>query len=159
MPISIEEAQGHCSTTEWNTVSNSFPPKLESLTPAVLKKQANRVQRFLDKAEKDSDSKERIAVFSEALKRLQAQQPEKEDNAKLQARRAKEQAAKEKAQEERNKRTEVREALLKKEEEKAAKEGDAASEGKDKIAGASAPGDKSRKSAKRTQGRIGTRKV
>ena len=159
MPISIEDAQGHCSTTEWNTVCNSFPPKIESLSASVLKKQANRVQRFLEKAEKASDSKERIAVFTEALGRLQAQQPNKEDNTKLQARRAKEQAARDKAKEERAKRSDVREALLKKEEEKAAKEGEGSTDAKDKIAGATAPGDKSRKSAKRTQGRIGTRKV
>ena len=55
MPVSEKQAQAVCSPTEWKTVVNSFPPKVSELGPSVAKKNANRIARFLSKAEADGD--------------------------------------------------------------------------------------------------------
>jgi hypothetical protein len=159
MPISVEDAKSLCSETEWKTVSNSFAPKLNELSPSVAKKQANRVQRFLEKAKTEDGGEKRVEVFTESLERLREVQPDKGESEKLVTRRQKEQAAREKAKEVRAHRNEVRTKLKEKaEEEKAEKEGKTG-ENEGDPTGAKSSGGKSRKSAQGSQGRKGTRKV
>lgn len=158
MPVSKEKAQSLCSTTEWNTVENSFPPKISTLKPSAAKKNANRVRRFLSKAEADKAS-ELVAVFSEALERFLELAPKKA-SATRSARREKERAAREKAKELNAHRAEVREKLLKKaEEEKAEKEGEPSEDGKTKKKGNKTRGRLQAAAGASSPGRTGTRKV
>ena len=121
MPVSEKQAQALCSPTEWKTVSNSFPPKVSELGPSVAKKNANRVSRFLSKAEAEGES-ERAEVMKEALERLQAQTADSKDQS---SRRQKEKESHKKRQEQRDHRADVREKLQQKaEEEKAEKAGE-----------------------------------
>lgn len=121
MPVSEKQAQSICTPTEWKTVVNSFPPKVSELGASVAKKNANRVSRFLSKAEAEGDS-ERAAVMKEALERLQAQTSDSKDQS---ARRQKEKESYKKRQEQREHRADVREKLQQKaEEEKAEKAGE-----------------------------------
>lgn len=151
MSLTIDEAQALCTTTEWNTVQTSFSPKLEQIPAAVAKKQANRIQRFLDKCE---DSKKQ-QLFKEALERLKAKAPER-DNAESDSRREKEKAARAKAKEARGRLLDVRTKLKEKaEEEKAAKEGEGGADGGKSLDHTGKP----KKAGKHSQGRIGTRKV
>lgn len=137
MAISQEQAEKLCSKTEWDTVVNSFPPKLNELSAAVLKKQANRVRRFLDKERGASDSDDRLALFEQALERLNgARSDESENNEKLAARREKEKAAFEREKAVRDRRKEVKTKLKEKaDKEKAEKEGEPKEENKEKKAG------------------------
>lgn len=152
MPVSKEKAESLCSKTEWNTVVNSFPPKVDNLKPSAAKKNANRVRRFLEKAEG-----EQATVLTEALERFQALAPTK-DSTTAAARREKEKAAREKAKQANSHRAEVREKLLKKaEEEKAEKEGESDDEGKSKPRKTTRSRLQAAKAKK--SGRIGTRKV
>ena len=123
MPVSEKQAQSACSPTEWKTVVNSFPPKVSELGPSVAKKNANRIARFLSKAEADGDS-ERATVMKEALERLQALTADSKDQS---ARRQKEKESYKKRQEQKDHRADVREKLQQKaeEEEKAKKAGEA----------------------------------
>jgi hypothetical protein len=122
MSATQEQAQSICSSTEWKTVVNSFPPKLSDLGPSMAKKNARRIGRFLSKAESDGES-ERVTVLQEALERLQALAPDTKESDKLSTRREKELKARKKAQEQKSHRADIREKLLQKaEEEKAEKE-------------------------------------
>lgn len=126
MAITQDKAQALCSKTEWDTLQNSFPPKLNELSPSVLKKQANRIRRFLDKAKAESADAERLALFEEALRRIEAARGDDEQsNDKLAARRAQEKAAQEREKALRDKRKDVKTKLLEKaEKEKSEKEGE-----------------------------------
>ena len=124
MPLSLDDTQKLCTKTEWNTLVNTFPPKVKELKASVAKKQANRVTKFLNIEEAGDGDKKRIAAFKEALERLAEMLPAKSDNDKKAARRAKEKKAKERIQQEKAKRTKVRERLVEKaEKEKAEAEG------------------------------------
>jgi hypothetical protein len=161
MATSQEKAQQLCSKTEWDTLVNSFPPRLSELPPAVLKKQANRVRRFLDKEKaSESGTAERIALFEEALQRLEAARPaEAGENEKLAARREKEKIAREREKSLRARRQEVKAKLQEKaDKEKAEKEGEPKEEDAKKKTGVK--GVRAHlQAAARSQGKIGTRKV
>jgi hypothetical protein len=159
VPITKEDAQSLCSQTEWNTLVNSFPPKLSELSASVAKKQANRVRRFLTKEEGSDADKKRVSLFSEALDRLAPLLPAKDEDPKATARREKAKAAKDKVKAERDHRAEVREKLIKKaEEEKAEQEGEESTDGKP-AGGGKKTGSGLGKSGVRSQGKIGSRKV
>ncbi len=158
MSISLEDAQALCSETEWKTLIHSYPPKISDLAPSAAKKHGNRIRKFLSKEESAEGDKKRIAVFSEALERLDALVPDKADKAKLEARREKEKAARERIKSVKDKRSDVRDRLLKKaEEEKAEKEGTTDGKSDKKAAASGVSGVK--QSGKRSQGKIGSRKV
>jgi hypothetical protein len=124
MAIAEDKAQELCSKSEWETVVTSFPPRLESLSAATLKKQANRIRRFLDKEKAQPGAEGRLALFEEALARLEAGRTAEESKEKLSARREKEKAAREREKSLRERRNEVRTRLQEKaEKEKAEKEG------------------------------------
>ena len=124
MPLSLEDTQALCTNTEWNTLVNTFPPKVKGLKASVAKKQANRVTKFLSIEETGDADKKRISAFKEALERLAEMLPEKSANDKRAARRAKEKKAKERIQQEKAKRTDVRDRIVEKaEKEKAEAEG------------------------------------
>ena len=161
MAISQDKAQELCSKTEWDTIVNSFPPRVSELSPAVLKKQANRVGRFLEKEKAtESASAERLALFAEALERLQAARPEEGDNEKLAARREKEKVAREREKSVRDRRQEVKTKLQEKaDKEKAEKEGEPKEDGEKKKSGGKGVRGHLQAAAKRSQGKIGTRKV
>ena len=161
MAISQDKAQELCSKPEWDTVTKTFAPRIEELTASVLKKNANRIRRFLEKEKTQPDSAQRVAVFEEALQRIEAQTPAQDDtNSKLEARRIKEKAARDKAKAIADKRAEVKTKLKEKaDKEKAEKEGaDAANDNKEKS---NSGGVRSRlqDAGKHTQGKIGSRKV
>lgn len=125
MPLSLEDTQALCTQTEWNTMVNTFPPKVKDLKASVAKKQANRVRKFLSIEEAGDADKKRIAAFTEALERLADLLPEKSDEDKKATRRAKEKKAKERIQQEKAKREDVRERMIEKaEKEKAEAEGE-----------------------------------
>lgn len=137
MATTQEKAQELCSKTEWDTIVNSFPPRLAELSQAVLKKQANRVRRFLEKEKAEPGTDGRLALFEEALKRLEeARASEDTDNAKLAARREKEKAARDRQKSVNDRRKEVKTKLKEKaDKEKAEKEGEPKEDGKEKKAG------------------------
>lgn len=126
MAIAQDKAQELCDKTEWSTVVNSFPPRLGELAPNVLKKQANRVRRFLEQEQKTPGAEGRLALFEEALQRLEEARGEvPKDEAKLTVRREKEKAAEARKKGVRDQRHEVRTKLQEKaEKEKAEKEGE-----------------------------------
>jgi hypothetical protein len=161
MAISQEKAQQLCSTTEWNTLENSFPPRLGELAPAVLKKQANRVRRFLEQEKKASSEGDRVAMLAEALERLEQARPQEEQSEdKLAARREKEKAARERNKAVRERRTEVKSKLKEKaDKEKLEKEGPPSEDGKEKKSGKGLRAQLQAAAAPRSQGKIGTRKV
>jgi hypothetical protein len=160
MATSQDKAQELCSKTEWDTIVNSFPPKVGELTPAVLKKQANRVRRFLDKEKAQPQADGRVAMFEEALSRLEAARPSEEgESDKLAARREKEKAARERNKSVADLRKEVKTKLKEKaDKEKAEKEGDSA-DSKDKKSTSQGVRGHLQAAAKRSQGKIGSRKV
>ena len=162
MAISQDKAQELCSTTEWNTLENTFPPRVGELAPAVLKKQANRVKRFIEHEKKSPRGAEHLAMLEEALQRLEAARPADDAaNEKLAARREKEKAAFERAKDVRDRRHEVKTKLKEKaDKEKAEKEGkteeDAAEKKKSGGKGVRA---QLQAAGKHSQGKIGQRKV
>lgn len=125
MATTQDQAKELCSSSEWNTVVNSFAPRVSELTPAVLKKQAARVSRFLEKEKAAPGAAGRVALFEEALKRFEDARPSNEgENEKLAARRVKEQAARDREKAVRDRRGEVKTKLHEKaEKEKLEKEG------------------------------------
>lgn len=99
MTITQEKACELCNKTEWATLEKSFPPRLDELSTAIAKKQANRVRRFLDeeRGQPQSETSEvRQMIFEEALRRLEARLPDKDDDAKA-AKREKEKAQRERS--------------------------------------------------------------
>ncbi len=116
MPMSQAQAQSLCSETEWKTVANSFPPKLSELRPSMAKKNANRIARFLSKAEGEGD-RDRAIALREALERVRALAPDKAVNDRQNARRRKKKEARGKNLEQKRHRAEVREKLRQKAEE------------------------------------------
>lgn len=134
MAIALDKAQELCDKTEWSTVVNSFPPRLGELAPNVLKKQANRVRRFLEQEQKSPGAEGRLALFEEALKRLEEARGEvPKDEAKVVARREKEKAAEARKKNVRDQRQDVRAKLQEKaEKEKAEKEGESKDDSADK---------------------------
>lgn len=138
MATSQEKAQELCTKTEWDTVSNSFGPRIGELSPAVLKKAANRVRRFIEKEKAEPGDAGRLAVFEEALNRLEEGRASADegDNAKLAARREKEKAARDRQKSGNDRRKEVKTKLKEKaDKEKAEKEGEPKEDGKEKKAG------------------------
>ena len=135
-----EKAQELCTKTEWDTISNSFPPRMGELSSAVLKKAANRVRRFIEKEKTEPGESGRLAVFEEALKRLEegrASADEGEgETAKLAARREKEKAARDRQKSVNDRRKEVKTKLKEKaDKEKAEKEGEPKEDGKENKSG------------------------
>ncbi len=130
MAIAQDKAQELCDKTEWSTVVNSFPPRLGELTPNVLKKQANRVRRFIEQEQKTPGAEGRLALFEEALQRFEETRGEvPKDEAKMAARREKDKATEARKKSVRDQRHEVRTKLQEKaEKEKAEKEGESKDE-------------------------------
>ncbi len=162
MAIAQDKAQELCDTTEWNTVVTSFPPKLAELAPNAAKKQANRVRRFLEQEQKSPGAEGRLALFQEALARLEEARGEvSKDDAKLSARREKEKAAEARKKGVRDQRHEVRTKLAEKaEKEKAEKEGESKDESdKPKKSGGRSLRANLQAAGAARQGKIGTRKV
>ncbi len=125
MATTQDQAKELCVSSEWNTVVNSFPPRVSELSPAVLKKQAARVRRFIEKEKAEPGAAGRLALFEEALKRFEEARPAEEgENEKLAARRVKEKAARDREKAVRDRRGEVKTKLHEKaEKEKLEKEG------------------------------------
>ena len=161
MATAQDKAQELCSKTEWDTIVNSFPPRVSELAPAVLKKQANRVRRFLDKEKAAPQAEGRLAMFEEALQRLEAARPQEDgENEKLVSRREKEKAARERTKSVVDRRNEVKTKLKEKaDKEKAEKEGEPKDDGKEKKGGGKGVRGNLQAAAKRSQGKIGSRKV
>lgn len=134
MAISQEQAQQLCDTTEWNTLVNSFPPRLGELAPNVLKKHANRIRRFLEQEHKSPAAAGRLELFEEALKRLEEARGEvPKDEAKAAARREKDKASEARRKDVREQRREIRAKLQEKaDKERAEKEGESKDESTDK---------------------------
>lgn len=159
MSISKDKAEELCSKTEWDTLGNTFPPKVDELKGSVAKKHSNRVRRFLDKEQaEDGAPVDRVKMFEEALERLEPLIPAKAENPKLEARREKEKAAREKAKEVRDHRTEVKEKLIEKAEKEKEKEG-GADESNEKTSTGNSVRSRLQSAGKHTQGKIGSRKV
>lgn len=163
MAIAQDKAQELCDKSEWSTVVNSFPPRLGELAPNVLKKQANRVRRFLELEEKTPGAEGRLALFQEALQRLEEARGEvAKDEEKFAIRREKEKIAEARKKGVRDQRQDVRTKLQEKaDKEKAEKEGEAKDEAADKpkkSGGRSVRSHLQAAGASR-QGKIGTRKV
>ena len=92
MSLNENEVQSLCSATEWKTVLNSFPPKLDNLGPSLAKNNANRIARFLEKAKND-DEQSKVIALKEALERVRSLLPIKVGEKKLSSRRLKEKKA------------------------------------------------------------------
>ena len=110
MTITENKAQGLCSATEWKTVVKSFPPKLSELGASGAKKSANRIARFLEKAESEG-AQDRVRVMREALDRLRDLVPDKSGSDKQSARRRKEKNARKESREQKSHRAQLKESL------------------------------------------------
>lgn len=134
MATSQEQAQSLCDTTEWNTLVNSFPPRLGELAPNVLKKHANRVRRFLEQEQQRPGTAGRKEIFEEALKRLEETRGQvPKDEAQAAVRRGKDKAREARRKDVREQRREIRTKLQEKaEKERAEKEGESKDESSDK---------------------------
>ncbi len=163
MAIAQDKAQELCDKTEWSTVVNSFPPRVDELAPNVLKKLANRVRRSLELEEKTPGADGRLALFQEALKRLEDARGEvSKDDEKLAVRREKEKAAEARKKGVRDQRTDVRGKLQEKaDKEKAEKEGEPKEDAADKVkkSGGRSIRNNLQAAGAARQGKIGTRKV
>lgn len=116
MPMSQAQAQSLCSEIEWKTVANSFPPKLSELRPPLAKKNANRIARFLSKAESEGD-RNRANALREALERVRALVPDKAVDKRQSERRQKKKEARGRSLEQKRHRAQVREKLRQRAEE------------------------------------------
>ena len=111
MSATESQAQSLCSATEWKTVANSFPPRLSELAPSAVKKNANRIARFLAKAEGEGEQA-KIEVLREALERTRALSADKDKSDS--SRRQKEKSAREQRRLQKEHRAKVRAQLQQK---------------------------------------------